>query len=947
LNSAAALRNAGRLEEADRVLAEAVEAHPEAKGALSDWIDCATRRRDWPELARRCDIMRERFPGDSRGYAWGGRALLELERPADAEELLAAGMRQFPDDREILFHRALSAHRRRDWVEAAARSRQMLEKFPDVALSYIFTGRALLEMGDYTAAEPLLAEAVRRSPNDPGVFASWASRPERQEDWAEAARRWAEMRARFPESPTGYIRGSQTLLRADRQQEAETLLADALRQFPGRKDLDDALRDVKRQREEARLGQIAASALRASAARAITPPKPLKYVFRGHEQAGFFAHALTLGGNHELIAPAAGNQPPSDEQYICLVPVLDFWRMDRYHAEKEQVGHYCTALEDQITQHLRSRRALLVFDLCNEGPEFDREIFRQLLEYLDTKAVPASQVVWLAQNRAIAKCYIEAFGATRREHIRFDYYDFFIKSMAWTFGAHSGELYRPNPGVFARQMFDESRKDKLLLCLNATPRLHRVLTVAELIYRNWTNASLVSFPGLSYAKPGHTREDIVEFVKRTPGLGYLKTALQRAMAIQNLRVDAFEETGNALFDKIDPNPYLRTFFSLVTETENTDGAVDRITEKAIKPFCFGHPALVVGNPNATAFLKEFGFEDWSGAIDREYESERDPGKRFRLLFDEVERQISAIRCDPHAWLGSVREVGEANIDYAASGRFLATYVERYDRAITTRLREALTQNEPAVTGPETAWGSNRTMPPSHEFKSQWGQDKFIFEHLMDFPNGTFLEVGALDGISLSNTYFFEKTLGWHGILIEMMPWVFPEITKQRPGSRCFNCALSPGTMKQLFLDAGDRSGLLRYLDKREIQYLEDHYRGIEPKPIFNLHWIETRPLMDIIMEAKLSCINYFSLDVEGAEIAILELIDFEKVQIDLFSIEDNAAENQWRAYDEFLRPHGYTCIGGLGVDGFFVHERLRERLLKEYGSAYLGKISQHLRPFGS
>jgi FkbM family methyltransferase len=906
--------------------------------------------RNWPEMLRRCDMMRERFPDEPLGHALAGRALLELGRHAEAEEVLAAAAQRFPQDRDTLFNRALSALRWRDWVEAVTRSMQLVEHFPSLPFGYVYGGRALLEMGDYDRAEPLLAEATRRSPEDAGVFASWASRPERQQDWPEAARRWAQMRMRFPNHPLGYVRGAQALLEDGRFEEVERVFAEASPKFAHHRDLAQAQPELLRLREAARLGRIAAAALRRSETSAGNSPEPVKYVFRGHEQAGFFAHALMLGGSRELITPAHDNKPPGDEPYLCFVPVLDFWRMDRLHAEHSQVWHYSQVIEDRIVDDLRSRRALLVFDLCNEGPEFDREIFRQLLAYLDEKALPAAQVAWLAQNRVMQQHYLDAFGGARREHIRFEYYDFFIKSMAWTFATDNAELYGPDPDTFATQMFAASSKDKLLLCLNATPRIHRVLTVAELVHRDWVTSSLVSFPGLSYAKPGHTREDILEFVKHRPEFRYLVPALERAMSIQDLRVDKFEETGNALFDKIDPDPYLRTFFSLVTETEYTDGTVDRITEKAVKPFCLGHPTLIVGNPNATAFLQEFGFQDWSAVIDREYESEPNPAKRFRLLFGEVQRQISSIRRDPDVWLDSVREVGEANIEHAASGGFLATYVARYDRAIIDRWRAVLPAVAPGATAAETGPSGYRTPARfssqlNGDFKSQWGQDRFIFENLMDFRNGTFLEVGAHDGVTLSNTYFFEKALQWRGILIEMLPWFFPEIAKRRPDSLCFNCALSAESMKQLFLDAGDRSGLLRYLDRREIEYLEEHYRDQEPKPTFNLHWIETRPLMDIIEESGFDRINYFSLDVEGAELPILKMIDFARVHIDVFSIEDNAAQHQWRAYDQMLKPHGYTCIGGLGVDGFFIHERFRQRLLTQHGPGYLTEICKQLQPF--
>jgi FkbM family methyltransferase len=228
------------------------------------------------------------------------------------------------------------------------------------------------------------------------------------------------------------------------------------------------------------------------------------------------------------------------------------------------------------------------------------------------------------------------------------------------------------------------------------------------------------------------------------------------------------------------------------------------------------------------------------------------------------------------------------------------------------------------------------------FRSQWRQDRFIYENLMQFRNGTYFEVGAHDGETLSNTYFFEHALGWHGALVEMQPHFIPEIRRKRPHATVFGCGLGPARETLLYLEAGDRSGLLRYVEHAGIEHLEIVHRHTEPKPEYRIHWVDVRPLMEVIAEARIGHIDYFSLDVEGAEMAILRSIDFEKVAIDLFTIEDNAA--RWVAPRAVLEPLGYSWIGALGMDGFFLHERFAARLARDYGPEYVpalcGKLQQ-------
>ena len=65
------------------------------------------------------------------------------------------------------------------------------------------------------------------------------------------------------------------------------------------------------------------------------------------------------------------------------------------------------------------------------------------------------------------------------------------------------------------------------------------------------------------------------------------------------------------------------------------------------------------------------------------------------------------------------------------------------------------------------------------FYSQFGQDAFVFKEFFENKqNGIFIDIGAHDGESFSNSKFFEKTLNWKGICIEPIPEVFQELKKK-------------------------------------------------------------------------------------------------------------------------------------------------------------------------
>jgi len=81
--------------------------------------------------------------------------------------------------------------------------------------------------------------------------------------------------------------------------------------------------------------------------------------------------------------------------------------------------------------------------------------------------------------------------------------------------------------------------------------------------------------------------------------------------------------------------------------------------------------------------------------------------------------------------------------------------------------------------------------------SQFGQDKWIIERL--FPskrNGFFVDIGANDGITLSNTYFLEKK-GWNGLAVEPIPPVYEKLVKNRQCIAVNGC-IAPTSGKEIF-----------------------------------------------------------------------------------------------------------------------------------------------------
>jgi hypothetical protein len=412
----------------------------------------------------------------------------------------------------------------------------------------------------------------------------------------------------------------------------------------------------------------------------------LPMIFRNGNGPGHFLQALQMDDDHRaLIGTAPDNRPMADTRYVCFVAILDYWRLDPARCAAAGVPHFAAAIEAAVIADVRAGRALLVLDLSNEGPEFQKTFFDAIHEFLDRHDIPARHAVWLSQNRAIAQAYHSAYRDVRAQMLRFECYDYYIKLTAsWFASAAWRAEVTGDADAYAAALNDPAGKRRFALCLNATPRLHRVWTLAALRHYRVLEHCLVSFGGLAYEKGAPLDPAWVQAALAHWQLQFLQPACAAVIADGTLRIDGFAATGNALVDKIDIAAYLATWFSIVTETDFTDGTIDRITEKTVKVFCLGHPAIVVGNPGAIRLARSLGFQDFAPALPSGYDTIAAPPIRFAAVLAEILAQIVAIQREPKAWLGRVAESSRFNIRHA-SGGLLRAYKDGHDKRVVESL----------------------------------------------------------------------------------------------------------------------------------------------------------------------------------------------------------------------------------------------------------------------
>ena len=197
------------------------------------------------------------------------------------------------------------------------------------------------------------------------------------------------------------------------------------------------------------------------------------------------------------------------------------------------------------------------------------------------------------------------------------------------------------------------------------------------------------------------------------------------------------------------------------------------------------------------------------------------------------------------------------------------------------------------------------------YYSQCGEDEYLNNrYFKNMQGGIFLEMGALDGVTYSNTKFYEDSLGWTGILIEPHPIQFGNLTKNRPKCKLYEALVSdiPGEVEFRYFLHGLAavSGVKNTLPSKHLTAWFDN-DGCKHDPQSS-RMMKTRTLSDIVKDSGVDHIDFFSLDVEGHELHVLRSFDFS-VPIGLILMEANEEKvSEMKECDDILTKHGYELV---------------------------------------
>ena len=187
-------------------------------------------------------------------------------------------------------------------------------------------------------------------------------------------------------------------------------------------------------------------------------------------------------------------------------------------------------------------------------------------------------------------------------------------------------------------------------------------------------------------------------------------------------------------------------------------------------------------------------------------------------------------------------------------------------------------------------------------QAQLFQDLLVVFLLKGKQRGFFVEIGAADGVYLSNTLILERDFQWTGILSEPACGWHTALKANRKASIDFRFVWAKSRERLEFKETESRDlSTLSSLTDRDFNQLE--------RAIGTTYLVDTISLNELLSEHNSPRgIDYLSIDTEGTEFAILRAFDFSRHDIKVITIEHNYVEPDREQIKQLLTANNFVRI---------------------------------------
>ena len=191
-------------------------------------------------------------------------------------------------------------------------------------------------------------------------------------------------------------------------------------------------------------------------------------------------------------------------------------------------------------------------------------------------------------------------------------------------------------------------------------------------------------------------------------------------------------------------------------------------------------------------------------------------------------------------------------------------------------------------------------------RSQLCQDfwvVYLLRALETRVKGFFVEFGAYDGITMSNTFLLEKCFGFNGLLAEPSPKQFLLCKQNRTTPTDARCVWPRSGETVLFNTVPGHEELATVSS-----YQQSDMHATKRAMFQHTVSVETVSLSDLLMHHNCpKTISYMSIDTEGSEYDILASFNFSDYQLLTLSVEHNYTP-QREKIESLLNSVGMTKV---------------------------------------
>jgi len=197
--------------------------------------------------------------------------------------------------------------------------------------------------------------------------------------------------------------------------------------------------------------------------------------------------------------------------------------------------------------------------------------------------------------------------------------------------------------------------------------------------------------------------------------------------------------------------------------------------------------------------------------------------------------------------------------------------------------------------------------------SQLGQDHFVLAVLNGMRDGYFLDSGAADGVRSSNTLLLESAYGWRGICVEPNDRYFQALQMNRQCLCIHGCLYDREGEVEFLEGANMLGGILQEYTPAMLRYTQ-HVFGPKLASVRK----RTRTIASVLHECSAPpVIDYWSLDTEGSELAILKSFPFDDYRLRVLTVEHNRQPVR-KDIRQFLEARGFRHIHDFGIDDCYL-----------------------------